>query len=32
MDHIDPPEDDGSVFLIDYGISKKMDQNSGPEN
>ena len=25
------PEDDGSICLIDYGISRKIDQLSGPE-
>jgi hypothetical protein len=27
----DRPEDDGTIFLIDYGISKKLDNLSDPE-
>jgi hypothetical protein len=27
----DAPEDDGVIYLIDYGISKKIDQLSDPE-
>jgi hypothetical protein len=27
----DAPEDDGVIYLIDYGISKKIDQITDPE-
>jgi hypothetical protein len=27
----DAPEDDWTIFLIDYGISKKLDNLSDPE-